>query len=79
MSITLQILLKLELELKLEFDYRLTSVTRAIASHCLVVALLSACHINQQCTASLFWVIPTIPPFILFRIFKKTTEFVILP
>jgi hypothetical protein len=46
-----------------------------MASHCLVIALLSACPINQRCTAPLFNVIPTIPPFILESLYKRNTAF----
>jgi hypothetical protein len=47
-----------------KLNYLVTSVTFAMASHCLVIALLSACSINQRWTAPLFSVIPTTPPFI---------------
>jgi hypothetical protein len=56
-------------------NYLLISVTFAMSSHCLVIALLSACPINQRCTAPLFRVIPTKPPFILeslTKIIEKT-------
>jgi hypothetical protein len=47
-----------------KLNYLVTSVTFAMASHCLVIALLSACPIKQRWTAPLFSIIPTIPPFI---------------
>ena len=46
-------------------NYLAAPVTFAMASHCLVIALLSAWPINQRWTAPLFNVIPTIPPFTL--------------
>ena len=58
---------------KLTLNYLVTSVTFAMTSHCLVIALLSVCPINQWWTAPLFSVIPTIPPFI-FESLKKLSH-----